>query len=93
MPANVTSTSSRGFRVEFPASGRDAEKADGPKLASESFDMEHVHGDDDPMKWSILRKVSRFLYRLILFPAQSPATGFYFYLFSRRAYWASYSAQ
>ena len=59
LPSNVTSACSGGFPV--PASARDAEKADDSvaKTESESLDIEHAHVDDDPRKWSHLRKVSR----------------------------------
>ncbi len=48
-------------QVHVPASARDAEKADDSavKAASESLDIEHVYVDDDPRKWSHMRKVSR----------------------------------
>ncbi|KAH9046681.1 major facilitator superfamily domain-containing protein [Lactarius hengduanensis] len=56
MPSNVPSTSSVDFQV--PAPLRDAEKGDdsAAKTASESLDIEHVHVDDDPRKWSNMRK-------------------------------------
>ena len=59
--ANGASACSNGFQV--PASARDEEKADDPardpadKIASEGLDIEHVHVDDDPRKWSNIRKV------------------------------------
>jgi hypothetical protein len=62
MPSDVTSTCSGGFQVQVPASVADVEKADDSitKAASErSVDIEHVHVDDDPRKWSHMRKVSR----------------------------------
>jgi hypothetical protein len=62
MPSNVTSTCSGGFQVQVPASVADVEKADDSitKAASErSVDIEHVHVDDDPRKWSHMRKVCR----------------------------------
>jgi hypothetical protein len=59
MPSNVTNTCSSGS--QDPASVMDAEKAPEPatKTASEKLDIEHVHVDDDPRKWSNMRKVSR----------------------------------
>jgi hypothetical protein len=64
MSSNVTSACSGGFQVQVPASSTvaDTEKADHSttKAASEgSVDIEHVHVDDDPRKWSHMRKVSR----------------------------------
>ena len=57
MTSNGASTCSNGF--QSPVSERDAEKVDntGAKAASDSFDIEHVHVDDDPRKWSNMRKV------------------------------------
>ncbi|KAH9055249.1 major facilitator superfamily domain-containing protein [Lactarius vividus] len=59
MPSNVVSTCSVSFQV--PAPSRDAEKGDdsAANTASESLDIEHVYVDDDPRKWSNMRKVSR----------------------------------
>ncbi|KAI9442899.1 MFS general substrate transporter [Lactarius indigo] len=51
MPSNVSGTFSVGSQVPAPA--RDAEVV---KIASESLDIEHVHVDDDPRKWSNMRK-------------------------------------
>ena len=64
MSSNVISTCSGGVRVQVPASVpvADTEKADDliTKAASEGpADIEHVHVDDDPRKWSHMRKVSR----------------------------------
>jgi hypothetical protein len=61
MSSNGASARSDGFQV--PASARDAEKAVDPakdpadKIASEGLDIEHVYVDDDPRKWSNMRKV------------------------------------
>ena len=57
MTSNGASTLSDDF--QSPAGARDVEKVDDPnaKTASESFDIEHVHVDDDPRKWSNMRKV------------------------------------
>ena len=58
MPSNLTSTSSCGS--QGPASVRDAEKSDDQvaQTARERPDIEHVHVDDDPRKWSNMRKAS-----------------------------------
>lgn len=62
MSSNGASARSDGFQV--PASARDAEKAVDPakdpadKIASEGLDIEHVYVDDDPRKWSNMRKTS-----------------------------------
>ncbi|KAI9451117.1 MFS general substrate transporter [Lactarius psammicola] len=56
MPPNVTSTCSQAVGFQVPASARDAEKADDTAAKTESLDIEHVHVDDDPRKWSNLRK-------------------------------------
>ena len=60
MPSNVTST--RSSESQGPTSVRDAEKAvdKTAQTASEKLDIEHVHVDDDPRKWSNVRKVSYF---------------------------------
>lgn len=61
MPSNVASTPSVGFQAPA-ASARDVEKAvdSATKTASESLDIdiEHVRVDDDPRKWSSMRKTS-----------------------------------
>ena len=61
MTSNGASTSSDGFQVPPTANdlARDAEKADDPSTntASKNIDIEHVHVDDDPRKWSNMRKV------------------------------------
>ena len=62
MPSNVTnSTRPGGFQLEVPAAVNDPEKAgdSAAQTASEGLDIEHVHVDDDPRKWSHMRKVSR----------------------------------
>jgi hypothetical protein len=64
MSSNGTSPRSNDFQA--PASTRDAEKAGDPakdptdKIASEGLDIEHVYVDDDPRKWSNMRKVGYF---------------------------------
>ncbi|KAN0130193.1 Major facilitator superfamily domain containing protein [Lactarius tabidus] len=56
MPSNVKSTCSGGS--QGPVSARDVEKVDdkSAQTASEKLDIEHVRVDDDPRKWSNLRK-------------------------------------
>ncbi|KAF8257483.1 MFS general substrate transporter [Lactarius quietus] len=56
MLSSGTSTCSGGSQV--PASVRDVEKVDDPtaKTASKKFSIEDVDVDDDPRKWSNLRK-------------------------------------
>lgn len=73
MPPNVTSTCSGGS--QGPASARDAEKADDQtaQTSSEKLDIEHVHVEDDPRKWSNTREVSPTI-DLATRPAQLPAT-------------------
>ena len=73
MPLNVKSTCSG--RSQDPASVRDVEKPAQP--VGEKLDIEHVRVDDDPRKWSNMRKVSN----------PSITVGIFYNLFSRRAYW------
>lgn len=54
---------------------RDVEKPAQP--VGEKLDIEHVRVDDDPRKWSNMRKVSN----------PSITVGIFYNLFSRRAYW------
>ena len=64
MTSNGASTCSDGFQV--PSLARDAEKADdqGTNTTSENIDIEHVHVDDDPRKWSNMRKVGSSFTRI-----------------------------
>ena len=73
----VTSTRSGG--PQGPASVRDAEKADDKtaQTTSSKLNIEHIHVDDDPRKWSNMRKVRTTLIEI----------GIYSNLASRRAYW------
>lgn len=43
--------------IQVPAFARDAEKADDPAADKIASDIEHVYVDDDPRKWSHIRKV------------------------------------
>ena len=57
MPSNVTCTPSG--ESQGPAV-RDAEKSDDQtaQTARQKLDIEHVHVDEDPRKWSNMRKAS-----------------------------------